>query len=61
MKPNAGLPHLVDGKAVYTTTPEQFTRDALALVDAGAAFIGGCCGTAPDHIRALRAGLDRRP
>jgi 5-methyltetrahydrofolate--homocysteine methyltransferase len=54
-KPNAGLPRMVGGSAVYDETPEQFVEGALALVTAGAAFIGGCCGTNPDHIGALVA------
>ena len=53
IKPNAGLPEIVAGKAVYHITLEQFVAEALALVDAGASFIGGCCGTSPAHIRAL--------
>lgn len=53
MKPNAGLPELKEGRAVYTTRPEDFARNALALVEAGASFIGGCCGTGPAFIRAL--------
>jgi 5-methyltetrahydrofolate--homocysteine methyltransferase len=53
IKPNAGMPELVDGHALYRTTPEQFTTHALELVRAGASFIGGCCGTNPDFIRAL--------
>ncbi|HLY65880.1 MAG TPA: homocysteine S-methyltransferase family protein [Chloroflexota bacterium] len=53
IKPNAGLPDVVDGRAVYRTTPEQFATSALALVRSGAAFIGGCCGTDPHFIEAL--------
>lgn len=53
IKPNAGLPQLVGGRPVYRTTPEQFAALAPALVEAGASFIGGCCGTNPDFIRAL--------
>jgi methionine synthase I (cobalamin-dependent) len=60
IKPNAGLPELVDGTALYRTTPEQFTDAALALVRAGADFIGGCCGTGPEFIRALRAALGKQ-
>jgi 5-methyltetrahydrofolate--homocysteine methyltransferase len=55
IKPNAGLPELVDGRAVYRTTPEEFVRHMQAIALAGADFIGGCCGTTPDHIRALAA------
>jgi 5-methyltetrahydrofolate--homocysteine methyltransferase len=42
-------------------TPEKFARHALALIDAGAAAVGGCCGTTPASIAALRAALDREP
>ncbi len=54
IKANAGLPQIVDGKITYQTTPEEFARHGPALRDAGAAFIGGCCGTTPEFIRALR-------
>ena len=53
IKPNAGLPVLVEGKAVYTATPDEFVGHMRALIDAGADFVGGCCGTSPDFIRAL--------
>lgn len=53
IKPNAGLPELVDGKAVYKTTPAEFAKAARALVEAGADFVGGCCGTGPDFIQRL--------
>ena len=52
-KPNAGLPELVDGKTVYRMTPEEFAEAGVALVQAGAAIVGGCCGTEPSHIKAL--------
>jgi 5-methyltetrahydrofolate--homocysteine methyltransferase len=52
-KPNAGMPQLVDGETVFTQTPEEAAAHFEALVDAGARIIGGCCGTTPDHIRAL--------
>lgn len=54
IKPNAGLPEMVEGRIRYRTTPEQFATEALGLRDAGVHFLGGCCGTTPDHIRALR-------
>jgi methionine synthase I (cobalamin-dependent) len=57
IKPNAGLPELVDGRAIYEMTPAQFAADARTLVKAGADFIGGCCGTGPDFIRALQGPL----
>lgn len=54
MKPNAGLPKIVGGRTVYEATPERFASFAPALVAAGATFIGGCCGTNPAFVRALR-------
>ncbi len=54
IKPNAGLPELVDGRPQYRQTPEQFASYIPALVEAGAAFLGGCCGTSPEFIRAIR-------
>jgi 5-methyltetrahydrofolate--homocysteine methyltransferase len=44
----------VNGRAVYGTTPEAFAAHVPALLEAGASFIGGCCGTNPDFIRAVR-------
>lgn len=52
-KPNAGMPELVDGVTVYRTTPEEFAAVGAELIKAGAAIIGGCCGTTPEHIAAL--------
>ena len=57
MKANAGLPEIVDEKTVYRQTPEKFAESAKELLAAGANFLGGCCGTTPDFIRALREGL----
>jgi methionine synthase I (cobalamin-dependent) len=59
IKPNAGLPKMVDGRASYTTTPEEFTGYIPAILDAGASFIGGCCGTRPDFIAAIGRALRR--
>jgi methionine synthase I (cobalamin-dependent) len=53
IKANAGLPQMVNGQTVYTTTPQEFAAYADALREAGASFIGGCCGSNPDFIRAL--------
>jgi methionine synthase I (cobalamin-dependent) len=53
MKANAGKPELVNGQVVYRTTPAQFAAQAPALLEAGAQFVGGCCGTTPEHIAAL--------
>ena len=57
MKANAGLPEIVDGSTVYRQLPEVFAEKAYELVEAGANFIGGCCGTSPDFIRALVASI----
>jgi len=54
IKANAGLPEMVDGQVRYRTTPADFASYRAALVEAGASFIGGCCGTTPDHIGELR-------
>lgn len=59
IKANAGLPVMVNGRAEYQTTPEEFASFLPALVEAGATFIGGCCGTSPDFINALAK--SRRP
>jgi methionine synthase I (cobalamin-dependent) len=58
LKPNAGLPKVVDGQVLYTESPEEFAASAVELLGGGAAFVGGCCGTSPQFIRALakRAG-----
>jgi len=53
IKPNAGLPELVSGVPTYRTSPEEFAALAHELRDAGATFLGGCCGSTPDFIRAL--------
>jgi len=55
IKANAGIPEIVDGEIVYRTTAEEFAKHGPALVAAGAQFVGGCCGTNPEFIRALRA------
>jgi methionine synthase I (cobalamin-dependent) len=57
VKANAGLPQIVEGKIVYHVTPDQFAGHGPALRDAGATFIGGCCGTTPAFIRPLRRAL----
>lgn len=58
IKANAGLPVLEHGELVYHTTAEEFASHFGELIDAGADFIGGCCGTSPLFIAALRALLD---
>jgi 5-methyltetrahydrofolate--homocysteine methyltransferase len=53
IKANAGLPTVVDGKPQYHVTPEQFAGFVPDLMDAGASFVGGCCGTSPKFIAAV--------
>ena len=58
-QPNAGLPEMTGGKAVYRQDPEEYADDLMKMVEAGADAVGGCCGTTPDFIRAVRARLDK--
>jgi 5-methyltetrahydrofolate--homocysteine methyltransferase len=52
-QPNAGLPKLVNLKAVYTQTPTEFVQALPAALAAGANIVGSCCGSTPDHTRAI--------
>ncbi|HLB75205.1 MAG TPA: homocysteine S-methyltransferase family protein [Sedimentisphaerales bacterium] len=56
-EPNAGKPELIDGKAVYRVTPEEFAAAAEKIHAAGITIIGGCCGTTPQHIAAAARAL----
>lgn len=56
---NAGLPVLVGGKTTFKQTPEDMAAKVKELVDAGASIIGGCCGTTPAHIAAIKAEIDK--
>ncbi len=56
--PNAGWPEMVGGRVMYPATPDYFGDYALAFQEAGACVVGGCCGTTPQHIQAMRAALD---
>lgn len=58
IKANAGLPEVVDGQMRYNMGPAEFAGYARVLSDAGVAYIGGCCGTNPEFIRAVKAALD---
>jgi len=57
VQPNAGMPHLIDGKTVFPMSAKDMGLWAEKLVAAGATFIGGCCGTTPAHIAALKNAL----
>lgn len=56
--PNAGLPQRVEGHFVYAAGPEYLAEAAETFVDDGAAIVGGCCGTTPAHVAAMRVALD---
>ncbi len=56
--PNAGLPQRLEGQFVYAAGPEYFGSIVPRLLESGAGIIGGCCGTTPAHIAAMRAALD---
>lgn len=60
-QPNAGLPRIQDGETVFDVGPNEFAQAMEAILDAGATIVGGCCGTTPDHIAALRALIDAQP
>jgi len=55
--PNSGFPEYVDGRYIYRTTPDYFAAMAEEMVAAGAALVGGCCGTTPEHIRVMSGRL----
>lgn len=55
LKPNAGLPRVLDGKTVYDVLPAEFAEDVAALIGEGVRVVGGCCGTTPEYISALTA------
>lgn len=60
-KGNAGIPKYHDGHIHYDGTPQLMADYAVLARDAGVRIIGGCCGTMPDHLRAMRAALESRP
>ncbi len=58
-EPNAGKPALVDGQAVYQVMPDEFTAACGRILEAGIRVLGGCCGTGPQHIRAMAQALKK--
>jgi len=60
-KANCGIPEFVDGEIVYNGTPEIMANYAVMARDAGARIVGGCCGTSPEHVAAMRQALDSIP
>ena len=61
MKPNAGWPEQVGGRIMYPADAEYFGDYALSFREAGASVVGGCCGTTPQHIAAMKKALDTAP
>ena len=55
--PNAGMPRAVDGRNIYLCSPEYMASFARKFLAAGAQFVGGCCGTTPNHIRAMKSAM----
>ena len=55
--PNAGLPRAVEGRNIYLCSPEYMAEFARKAIVAGVQFVGGCCGTTPNHIRAMRSAM----
>jgi 5,10-methylenetetrahydrofolate reductase len=55
--PNAGMPRAVEGRNIYLCSPEYMASFARKALAAGAQFVGGCCGTTPNHIRAMRSAM----
>jgi 5-methyltetrahydrofolate--homocysteine methyltransferase len=56
--PNAGMPVLENGVTVFRQTPDQMAARTRDLLEAGAQIVGGCCGTTPAHVSAMRAVLN---
>ncbi len=52
-QPNAGLPEMIDGRAVYSCSPEEYASLMLRIYEKGVSVLGGCCGTTPAHIKAM--------
>jgi methionine synthase / methylenetetrahydrofolate reductase(NADPH) len=59
-QPNAGLPRTVGDRKMYLASPEYMAQYASRMIDAGVRFVGGCCGTTPEHIRKMRAAVASR-
>jgi len=57
VQPNAGLPRLEGGRTIFPLGPQEFAAKSMAFVERGAKFLGGCCGTGPEHIAALAAAM----
>src|SRR3989442_4053473 len=60
IQPNAGLPSRVGERLIYLSSPAYMAEYAARMVEAGARIVGGCCGTTPQHIPAMREALGRQ-
>ena len=58
VNPNAGMPCVVNGKTCYNSTPERFAQEVAEIAKMGARILGGCCGTTPEHIMAVKAQIE---
>lgn len=56
-QPNAGIPRSVEGRNIYLCSPEYMASYTRKFINAGVALVGGCCGTTPEHTKAMKAGL----
>ncbi len=56
-QPNAGIPRNIEGRNIYLCSPEYMASYARKFVNAGVSFVGGCCGTTPEHIKAMKSAL----
>ncbi len=56
-QPNAGLPRTVDGRSIYLCSPEYMASYARRFIEVGVRLVGGCCGTTPEHIKAIKAAV----
>ena len=59
-KPNAGIPQLIDGETIFPMGAEEFALEMEKLVEEGAAIVGGCCGSTPEHIRRLSKQVENK-
>jgi len=57
IQPNAGIPRSINGRYFYMTSPDYLAKFAKRYIEAGAFGVGGCCGTGPDHIRAIASSV----
>ncbi len=56
---NAGMPVMVDGVDTFPESPEEMARNVIPVIEAGARIVGGCCGTTPAHIRAIKEAVEK--